>query len=97
MAVLDMACVDFCVENVAYLGLAQQKALDAPCDWLVAYVLLDGKVVLGGNHALIVGGGCSSSEREGAFCLAWASLCKSYRTCPLPHPSGRPNAGSPRG
>ena len=53
MAVLDPARVDFCVENVARVGLAQQEALDAPSDRLVAYVLLDGEVVLGGNHALI--------------------------------------------
>ena len=53
MAVLDPARVDFCVENVARLGLAQQEALDAPSDRLVAYVLLDGEAVLGGNHALI--------------------------------------------
>ena len=53
MAVPDLACVDFCVENVARLGLAQQEALDGPSDRLVAYVLLDGEAVLGGNHALI--------------------------------------------
>ena len=53
MAVPDLACVDFCVENVARLGLAQQEALDAPCDWLVTCVLLDGEAVLDGNHALI--------------------------------------------
>ena len=76
MAVLDPARVDFCVKNVARLGLAQQEALDAPSDQLVAYVLLDGEAVLGGNHARIeaelLGGGCSSGEREGAFCRAWA-------------------------
>ena len=49
MTVLDPARVDFCVENVARLGLTQQEALD----WLVEYVLLDGETVLGGNHALI--------------------------------------------
>ena len=53
MAVIDPARVDFCVENVACLGLAQQEALDAPSDRLVTYVLLDGKAVLGGNHALV--------------------------------------------
>ena len=53
MAVPDPARVDFCVENVARLGLAQQEALDAPSDRLVAYVLLDGEAVLGGNHALV--------------------------------------------
>ena len=53
MAVPDPARVDFCVENVARLGLAQQEALDASSDRLVAYVLLDGKAVLGGNHALV--------------------------------------------
>ena len=55
MEVLDPACVDFCIENVARLGLAQQEALDAPSDRLVAYVLLDGEAVLGGNHARAVG------------------------------------------
>ena len=53
MAVLDPACVDFCVENVAHLGLAQQEALDAPSDRLVVYVLLNGEAVPGGNHALV--------------------------------------------
>ena len=56
--------VDFCIENVALLSLAQQEALDAPSDQLVAYVLLDGKAVL------VVGGGCSIGEREGTFCQA---------------------------
>ena len=51
LLVLDQACVE--VKNVAHLGLTQQEALDAPSDWLVAYVLLDGKAVLGGNHALV--------------------------------------------
>ena len=53
MAILDPARVYFCVENVARLGLAQQKALDAPSDQLVSYVLLVGEAVLGGNHALV--------------------------------------------
>ena len=53
MAVPDPACVDFCVEDVARLGLAQQEALDVPSDRLGAYVLLDGEAVLGGNHALV--------------------------------------------
>ena len=53
MAVPDLARVDFCIEDVARLGIAQQVALDAPTDRLVAYVLLDGEAVLGGNHALI--------------------------------------------
>ena len=53
MAVLDPAHVDFCVENVSRLGLPQQEALDAPPDRLVAYELLDGEAVLGGNHALV--------------------------------------------
>ena len=53
MAVLDLAHVNFCIKNVACLGLTQQEALDAPSDWLVVYVLLDGKADLGGNHALI--------------------------------------------
>ena len=49
MTVLDPARV----ENVARLGLAQQEALDALSDQLVANVLLDGEAVLGGNHALV--------------------------------------------
>ena len=69
MAVPDPARVDFCVENVARLGLAQQEALDAPSDRLVAYVLLDGEVVLGGNHALVeaellAGAVVAAKERE---------------------------------
>ena len=69
MAVLDPARVDFCVENVARLGLAQQEALDAPSDRLVAYVLLDGEAVLGGNHALVeaellAGAVVAAKERE---------------------------------
>ena len=69
MAVLDLDGVDFCIENVARLGLAQQEALDAPSDQLVAYVLLDGEAVLGGNHALIeaellVGAVVVAKERE---------------------------------
>ena len=47
MAVPEPARVDFCVKNVARLGLAQQEALDGPS------VLLDGEAVLGGNHALV--------------------------------------------
>ena len=53
MAVPDPAHVDFCIENVARHGLAQQEALDTPSDQLVAYVLLDGEAVLGGNHTLV--------------------------------------------
>ena len=49
MTVPDPARVD----NVARLGLAQQEALDALSDQLVANVLLDGEAVLGGNHALV--------------------------------------------
>ena len=69
MAVPDPACVDFCVENVARLGLAQQEALDAPSDRLVAYVLLDGEAVFGGNHALVqaellAGAVVAAEERE---------------------------------
>ena len=69
MAVPDLARVDFCVENVARLGLAQQEALDAPSDRLVAYVLLDGEAVLGGNHALVeaellAGAVVAAKERE---------------------------------
>ena len=63
------ARVDFCVENVARLGLAQQEALDAPSDRLVAYVLPDGKAILGGNHALVeaellAGAVVAAKERE---------------------------------
>ena len=47
-----MAGVDFCVEDVACLGLAQQEAIDAPSEQLVTYVLLDGKAIVGGNYAL---------------------------------------------
>ena len=69
MAVPDPARVDFCVENVARLGLAQQEALDAPSDRLVAYVLLDGEAVFGGNHALLqaellAGAVVAAEERE---------------------------------
>ena len=69
MAVPDPARVDFCVENVARLGLAQQEALDAPSDRLVAYVLLAGEAVLGGNHALVeaellAGAAVSAKERD---------------------------------
>ena len=69
MAVPDLACVDCCVENVARLGLAQQEALHAPSDRLVAYVLLDGEAVLGGNHALVeaellAGAVVAAKERE---------------------------------
>ena len=69
MAVPDPARVDFCIENVAHLGLTQQEALDAPSDRLVVYVLLDGEAVLGGNHALIeaellAGAVVSAKERE---------------------------------
>ena len=63
------AHVDFCIENVACLGLAQQEALDAPSDRLVAHVLLDGEAVLGGNHALdetelLAGAVVAAKERE---------------------------------
>ena len=69
MSALDLAHVDFCIKNVAHLGLAQQKAFDAPSDRLVAYVLLDGEGVLGGNHALfkaelLVGAVVAAKERE---------------------------------
>ena len=65
----ETARVDFCVENVARLGLAQQEALDAPSDRLVAYVLLDGEAVLGVNHALVeaellAGAAAVAKERE---------------------------------
>ena len=69
MAVPVPASVDFCIENVALLGLAQKEALDAPSDRLVSYVLLDGKAVLGGNHALVeaellAGAVVAAKERE---------------------------------
>ena len=69
MAVLDPAGVDFCVENGACLGLTQQEALDAPSDRLIAYVLLHGAALLGGNHALVkaellVGAVVAAKERE---------------------------------
>ena len=64
MVVLDPARVYFCIENVACLGLAQQEALDAPSDWLVAYVLLDRKAVPGGNHALVEAKLLSAKERQ---------------------------------
>ena len=69
MAVLDPARVDFCVKNLAHLGLAQQEALDAPSDRLVAYVPLDGEAVLGGNRALVeaellAGAVVAAKERE---------------------------------
>ena len=67
MAVLDLASVDFCVEYVACLDLAQQEALDAPSNPLVTYVLLYCEAVLGGNHALIellTGTVVAAKERE---------------------------------
>ena len=69
MAVPDPAHVDFSIENVARLGHTQQEALDAPSDRLVAYVLLDGEAVLGGNHALVeaellAGAVVAAKERE---------------------------------
>ena len=65
VAVPDPARVDFCVEDVARLGLAQQEALDAPSDWLVAYVLLDDEAVLGGNHALVEAELLAGAETNG--------------------------------
>ena len=53
MWIQGQAGVDFCVEDVSCLGLAQQEALDAPSDQLVMYVQLDGNAVLDGNHALV--------------------------------------------
>ena len=38
MVVPDPARVDFCIKNVARLGLAQQEALNAPSDRLVTYM-----------------------------------------------------------
>ena len=69
MAVPGPARVDFCVKNVARLGLVQQEALDAPSDRLVAYEVLDGEAVLGGNHALVeaellAGSVAAAKERE---------------------------------
>ena len=69
MAVLDLVCVDFCVENEACLGLTQQEDLDAPSDRLVAYVLLDDEAVLGGILALteaelLAGAVVAAKERE---------------------------------
>ena len=74
MAVLDPAGehVDFCIEYVACLGLAQQekiKAIDGPTFRLVVYVLLDGEAVLGGNHVLVetellAGAVVAAKERE---------------------------------
>ena len=55
MAVLYPAGVDFCVEYVACLGVAQQEALDASTDRLVTYVLLDFTAILGENRALVEG------------------------------------------
>ena len=74
MAVPDPAHVDFCVENVARLGLTHQEALDAPSDWLVAYVLLDGEAVLRGNHALVEAG-----------LLAWAVIAAKEREHSVEH------------
>ena len=56
VAVLYLAGVDFCIEDISCLGLAHQEALDAPYDQLVDYVLLGGKAVLGQNQALIEAG-----------------------------------------
>ena len=53
MWIQGQAGVDFCLEDVSCLGLAQQEALDAPSDQLVMFVQLEGKAVLGGNHALV--------------------------------------------
>ena len=70
VVVLYPGRVDFCVEDVACLGLAQQEGLNVPSYRLVvAYVLLDGKAVLGGNHALVeaeflVGAVVAAKERE---------------------------------
>ena len=58
VAVLDLACVDYCIEN---------EALDALSDRLVSYVLLDGEAFLGLNYALIelfVGAVVVAKERE---------------------------------
>ena len=93
--VLDPARVNFCVENEARLGLAQQEALDAPSDQLVAYVLLDGEAIPGGDHALIeaellVGAVVAAKEREHSVDHG------PCRTCPWPRPSDRPSAGIPR-
>ena len=49
--------------------LAQQAALDAQSHQLVAFLLLDGEAVIGGNHAhvkaeLLVGAAVAAKERE---------------------------------
>ena len=41
MAVLDPACVDFCIENVARLDLTQQEALDAHLTSLSHHALIE--------------------------------------------------------
>ena len=48
MVVLDPARVDFCIENVARLGLAQQEALDAHLTGLShMYCLMAGRFLVG--------------------------------------------------
>ena len=92
--------VDFGIKDAAFLGLAQQEALDALSDWLVVYVLLNGKVIGGWYHALIeaeqlVEAVIAVKERK--HCQAWVSLCRSCRTCQWPCLSDRQEAESPRG
>ena len=65
----DPVRVDFCIQNVACLGITQQEAFAAPSDRLVMYVLLHGDAVLGGNHALVeaellAGAVVAAEERE---------------------------------
>ena len=59
----------FLRQECSRLGLAQQEALDAPSDRLVAYVLLYGEGVLCGNHTLVevellAGAVVAAKERE---------------------------------
>ena len=76
------------------------EALDAPSDWLVVYVLLNAKVIVGRYNALIEDEllvGAVIAVKERMHCQAWVSLCRSCRTCEWPWLSDRPRAGSPRG
>ena len=64
------ACAaDTQTEVLVARGAPEQEALDAPSDRLVAYVLLDGEAVFGGNHALVqaellAGAVVAAEERE---------------------------------
>ena len=98
--VLRLAGVDFCIEDVASLGQsASQEALDVPSDLLVTcvmYCLMARQFMVGIMPSLTLSC-CSSSEREGAFCQAWDSLCSSHQTCQWPNLSDQLNAESSRG